>query len=159
MPWSRGYRFFSSVISSLGHVVLIHGRERYPGIGVDEGVDEADGAVAEEDVAAGRGVLGPHFVGMAEGVVGGMNDDLGMVANVGPAVSADEAAAAVAVARPGPSVQARAGGGPRHDPYPGLVAQDRAVLADEDGVRQAIGDLGDPRVGIAIERAVDDVGH
>src|SRR4051812_33235435 len=52
--------------------------QRNPGVGLDERGDEAYRAVAEEHVAA-VAVLAPHLVGVAERVVGGVDDDLRVV--------------------------------------------------------------------------------
>ena len=46
-------------------------------------------------------VLGVHLVGVAEWVIGRVDDHLGMVVDVGAAVDSDQVASAVGVGRPG----------------------------------------------------------
>src|SRR5262249_24639293 len=135
----------------------VAGGQGDPGERVDRLTYEADGAVAKQHVAA-AGVFGVHLVGVAERVVGGVDDDLRVVVGVGAAVDADEAAAGVTLRRPGPPVQARAGDGTGHDAHPGLVAQNRAVFADEDRVGQPVGHRGDARLRVAVERPLDACG-
>ena len=100
-------------------------------------------------------MFGVHLVGVAEGVVGGVDDDVGVVADVGAAVGGDEVAAAVGVGRP---TRALGGAGEGDNADPGRVAEDRRFFAQEDGVGEAVLDIGDADAGVAVEGAVNDVG-
>src|SRR5262249_20706026 len=70
-------------------------------------------------------------------------------------VSADEATGAVVFRRPRAQVEARRRHRAGNDANPRLVAESRAVFANEHGVREAIGDRSHANPRIAIKRAVD----
>ena len=57
-----------------------------------------------------------------------------MVVRVGAAMDADQAAGTVVFRRPSTQVEARRSDRARNDADPGLITEERAVLADEDGV-------------------------
>src|SRR5207249_4298741 len=97
----------------------------------------------------------PHFIGVPEWVIRRVNDDLWVIVSVGSAMGADQTAGAVVLRRPGPQIEPRRRHRAGYDSDPGLVAQDRAVLAEEDGVGQAVADAGDRHAGVAVKRAVD----
>ena len=85
-----------------------------------------------------------------------VNDELRTLVNVGPAVDADQASAAVVV--PLADDRDRRGRtGPGDDADPGLIGQDRVDFAGEDGLRQTIGDIPRARAGILIKRPVDHI--
>src|SRR5262245_37901958 len=98
----RKFRFLTTValVVAMNCVSSISRRKSDPGIWVDERADEPNGAVAKQNVAAWRAMFTPHFVRMSERIIGGMNNDLWMVVNVGAAVHAYQTSAAVAVGRP-----------------------------------------------------------
>ena len=116
-------------------------------------LDPLHRAIAKKDVAAVF-VVRIHLVGMAERVVGRVNDHLWMIVNVGPAMAANQISAAVGVGR-------QAGLGPdageRNDAVPGVVGDGRRSFAEEDRVRQSIRHAGHPCMRVLVERAVDDV--
>ena len=79
-----------------------------------------------------------------------------MIVDVGAAVDADDAPAAVGVAD-ADGWDLRWNHAPRNDADPGLVAQNGVGFSGEDGLRQAVGDIPRARAGIPIKRPVDDV--
>src|SRR4029079_19772225 len=111
-------------LSPVGNgVAFVASGNRDPGPGIDESTGEADGAVAHEHVAAGACVVAPHLVGMAEGIVGGVDDDFRMIVGVGAAVDADEASGTIVFGGPGAEVEARRRNRSGDDADPGFVAQ------------------------------------
>ena len=77
----------------------------------------------------------PHLVGVADRIVRGMDDHLRPVVRVRPAVDADQVAAAIAVGGKRRLGTAHAEG---RNADPRLVAEERAVLADEHRLGKSI---------------------
>ena len=128
-----------SVVScGLRHIAHVHRREGPPGVAVDEGADEPHGTIPKQHIAAAATcMLRVHLVGVSEGIVRCVDDDVRMVVDVGPAVDADDASAAVGVAD-ADGRDLRWNNAPRNDADPGLVAQNRVGVSGEDGLRQAV---------------------
>src|SRR5258708_4692661 len=112
-------------------------RESHPRIRIDVLADEPHRAIAKQHVGSAW-MLRPHFIGMPKRIVGSMNNHLRMIANIRPAMHAHQAATTVAIGRPGPHIKSRAGSSARHHTYPGLVAQDRTMLTEENGLAQPV---------------------
>src|SRR5436190_2640609 len=96
---SQTRRSWSSSVDN-GHLPDVARRKGHEGVAVHEGAHVADRAIAHQNIAAGS-VLAPHFIRVAEGIIGAVDDDLGVVVRIGAAVCADEAASAVVFRGPG----------------------------------------------------------
>src|SRR5262245_2092911 len=141
-------------IVAIDHLPAVPRGYRHPRVRIDERRDEPHRAVAKEHVAA-VAVLAPHLIGVPEGIVRRVDDALRVIVRVRSTMDADQAPGPVVLRRPRTQIESRWSDRSRHHPDPGLVAQNRTVLADEDRVRQPIDDRQRRDARVAVERPVD----